>query len=200
MKYALQRLNSGSDRRPESLEKKQIMRCTTIFIASFIILLSIVTPDHIQATEQTSEPIQIEADSMESSQKESEVRFFGNVVARQADIVIYADNMTVNYEGGTKDGDNFNVKQNVKKLQASGHTKIVKDTWISTGDEMIFYADERKVLLTGNAKAWQDKNMVSGDRIILFLDEGKSVIDGGNKNNERVKAFIYPEAESAEKK
>jgi len=174
------------------------IRCC--IIALFALFSILLTEMPLSAAGDSAAPIQIEADRMESSQKENEVLFFGNVVARQADIVIYSDRMAVHYEDSRKDGDAYSVNQNVREIQATGNTKIVKEDWVSTGDHMTYFADSRKVLLTGNAKAWQDKNMVTGDRIVLYLDEGKSVIEGGTDKKERVKAFIYPENSSQPKK
>lgn len=165
-----------------------------------------------------SEPIHIEADRMESDNQQDIVVFLGHVVARQGEIVIRADKMTVNYSTPQNDRSNEayrrvddmssepredpakkpadNMTQRIKVIFAQGNVKIVKGDWVAVGNSMEYYATQRKVLLTGDAKAWQDKNMVTGDSIVLYLDEGKSIVERSGKEGKRVKAFIYPDGEA----
>lgn len=152
-----------------------------------------------QDTINTSDPIRIEADRMESSQGKNVIVFSGNVHANQDDLVINADSMTVRYHtvntgkpDDTTDVPAEGLPQQIDTITAKGKVKIVRGDWIANGDSMDFKADKRLVILSGNAKAWQDQNMVSGEKIILYLDEGKSVVERSTKEGERVKAFIYP--------
>ena len=181
-----------------------------IIITFVSLLVAILTALPCPAIEggPTSSPIQIEADRMESVQEESIVRFSGQVEAKQDDLIIHADQMTVDYvkppidsqaavTGETTGGSN---QQKINKIVAAGNVKIVQKDWVAVGNSMDYMADERKVILTGNAKAWQGKNMVAGEIIILYLDEGKSVVERSNEEGERVKALIYPASEPAEPK
>jgi lipopolysaccharide export system protein LptA len=149
----------------------------------------------------TSAPIQIEADRMESSQKENVIVFSGNVHANQNDLIINADKMTVRYTGETVLPSNTTgvpaegLSQEIDTITAQGNVKIVQGDWIANGDFMDFNADERIVILSGNAKAWQEQNMVSGEKIIIYLDEGRSVVERSTIEGARVKAFIYPKSQ-----
>ena len=145
----------------------------------------------------TSTPIQIEADRMETSQEEGTVLFSGNVQANQGNLIINADEMTVLYtkagpQPDASAGTAADLTQKIDKIMAKGNVKIVQGDWVAAGDTMDFNADDRIVILAGNAKAWQDQNMVSGEKIVLYLDEGKSVVERSTRQGERVKAFIYP--------
>jgi len=137
-------------------------------------------------------PILVEADRMVSRQQQETVLFTGHVEAKQGELVIHADEMTVHYEAQDAKQISGDTAQKIKKIMARGNVKIVKQGLVSTSDTMEFYALERKVILSGRAKAWQEKNMVTGDTIVLYLDEGKSVVESDGKTTERVKAFIYP--------
>ncbi|MEN8199426.1 MAG: lipopolysaccharide transport periplasmic protein LptA [Thermodesulfobacteriota bacterium] len=144
----------------------------------------------------TKAPITIEADRMTSLEQENSVLFSGNVDARQADVRIRTDKMTVYYTNAGK-----GEKQEVKRLKCIGNVEITKGEWLGTGREMNYLAQERKVVLNGNAKAWQDTNLVTGDTIIYYLDEGRSeVVAGkgsssgsGSKKSGRVKATLTPQ-------
>jgi len=145
----------------------------------------------------TSTPIQIEADRMETSQEEGAVLFSGNVQANQGNLIINADEMTVLYtkagvQSDTSAGTAAELTQKIDKIMAKGNVKIVQEDWVAAGDTMDFNAEDRIVVLAGNAKAWQNQNMVTGEKIVLYLDEGKSVVERSTREGERVKAFIYP--------
>lgn len=177
-----------------------------IIITFVSLLVAILTALPCPAIEggPTSSPIQIEADRMESVQEESIIRFSGHVEAKQDDLIIHADQMTVNYvkppTGSQAAATGGSGQQKINKIIAAGNVKIVQNDWVAVGNSMDYIADERKVILTGNAKAWQGKNMVAGETIILYLDEGKSVVERSKEEGERVKALIYPASEPAEPK
>ncbi len=145
------------------------------------------------------EPIHVEADRMVSQEKDSSVVFMGNVEARQGDLVIRADEMTVFYTPG-KDRENPGSSQ-VHRLVCRGNVEITRDDWLGIGRRMDYLADERKVVLTGDAKAWQGRNMVAGKTITYYLDEGRSIVEQDKtKTGGRVKAVIHPEATKKKKK
>jgi lipopolysaccharide export system protein LptA len=144
-------------------------------------------------------PITIEADHMTSLEQENNVLFSGNVDARQADVRIRSDKMTVYYTSAEE-----SQKQEVKRLKCVGNVEITKGEWLGTGKEMNYLAKERKVILSGDAKAWQDKNLITGDTIIYYLDEGRSEVvanrtsatiggESGKKKSGRVKATLTPQ-------
>jgi lipopolysaccharide export system protein LptA len=134
-------------------------------------------------------PISIEADNMSSKEKNNSVLFKGNVDAKQGDVQIRSDEMTVYYSmkknGQDKKGSNkkqANATQQVEKLICIGNVEITRAEWLGTSDKMDYLAQERQVILKGNAKAYQGQNMVSGDKIVYYIDEGRSeVIGDGNR-------------------
>lgn len=162
--------------------------------------------DAAAALDDSSEPIHIEADRMVSSDKDSAVVFIGNVDARQGNLLIRTDEMTVYYVQNNKGSGNKNTSQ-VEKLICKGNVEISQGNWLGTGDRMDYFAQDRKVILSGDAKGWQGQNMVSGKTITYFLDEGRSIVEGpatadstasknvGEKPG-RVKAVIQPESNS----
>ncbi len=126
-------------------------------------------------------PIYIEADQMTSTEKNNAVLFTGDVDAKQGDLRIRSDEMTVYYTAKNKTDDKkqTDTTQQVEKLICVGNVEITRDDWLGTSDKMTYLSEKRQVILTGNAKAWQDQNMVGGDKIIYYMDEGRSEIVGG---------------------
>ncbi len=151
-------------------------------------------PDWVFAVADQA-PISIEADQMESVRKDDAVLFTGNVEARQGDLAIHADEMTVYYQK-TSGGEVAVVadRESIRKFVARGHVKIVRLDWVATGDEVQYLSEERQVILSGNTKVRQEGNIISGDRVILFLDEGRSVMEG-SADGGRVKGIFYPSRE-----
>jgi len=123
------------------------------------------------------DPIHVEANHMTSTEKSNSVVFTGDVDAKQGDVRIRSDKMTVYYTQQKAEGEE-KVKQQVEKLICTGNVEVTRAEWLGTSKKMIYLSRERQVVLTGNAKAWQDQNMVSGDKIIYYLDEGRSEVVG----------------------
>ncbi|PHR29766.1 MAG: lipopolysaccharide transport periplasmic protein LptA [Desulfotalea sp.] len=129
-------------------------------------------------------PINIEADYMTSTENSNTVIFTGDVDAKQADVRIRSDKMTVYYspkETGAKKKNKAKQSeaQQVEKIVCVGNVEITRAEWLGTSKKMVYLSKDRQVILTGNAKAWQGQNMVSGAKIIYYLDEGRSEVVGG---------------------
>lgn len=126
-------------------------------------------------------PIHIEANHMTSTEKTNSVIFTGDVDAKQDDVRIRSDKMTVFYtpkeDKPKKKAENKKgTSQQVEKLICIGNVEITRGEWLGTSKKMVYLSKERQVILTENAKAWQGQNMVSGDKIIYYLDEGRSEV------------------------
>ncbi len=127
-------------------------------------------------------PIYVEADQMSSTEVSNSVLFTGNVDAKQGDLRIRSDKMTVYYkEADPKEAKQGNTTQRIEKLVCVGNVEITREDWLGTSQQMTYLADSRQVVLTGNAKAWQGQNMVSGEKIVYYMDEGRSEVVGGTK-------------------
>lgn len=137
-------------------------------------------------------PIHIEANRMTSTENTNSVVFTGDVDAKQGDVRIRSDEMTVFYHTLESTGKQKDKKkpaaqaekktsQQVEKLICVGNVEITRGEWLGTAKKMLYLSKERQVILTENAKAWQGQNMVSGEKIIYYLDEGRSEVIGGSK-------------------
>lgn len=130
-------------------------------------------------TAEKEPPIVVEADQMSSTEESNTVLFLGNVDAKQGDLRILSDEMTVYYlEEATAD-EEASTEQKIDKLVCVGNVELSSADWLGTSDQMIYYSGNRKVLLVGDAKAWQGENMISGEKIVYYIDEGRSEVVGG---------------------
>lgn len=126
-------------------------------------------------------PIYIEADEMSSTEKNSAVLFSGNVDAKQGDLQIRSDKMTVYYteKGKETSSEPTDAKQQIEKLICTGNVEITRSDWLGTAEKMTYLAKKEQVILNGNAKAWQGQNVVTGEKIIYYMKEGRSEVVGG---------------------
>lgn len=133
------------------------------------------------ATSDKKGPVTVDADSLESMQKEGLSVFKGHVVARQNNSVQYADRMEVYTDGKT---------DRIERVVSTGNVRIItRDCRMGTAGRSEYYDAEQRVVLIGNARVWRDADVVTGERITIFLAEDRSLVEGGKQ--ERVKAIFY---------
>ncbi len=142
-----------------------------------------------------NQPVNISSDALEYSNKDNSAIFRGNVVARQGDMVMFADQMEATYAG--KSGEK-NERGGIKELTATGNVKIIQGERIATGQKIVFYGDEQKIVATGNPRVWQGDNVIVGSKITVYLKQDRSVVEGTNQD--RVSATIYPKEKTGKKK
>ena len=160
------------------------------FILGACLAASLFLGGAVTARGAADAPIHIEANRMTSTEKTNSVVFSGDVDAKQADVRIRSDEMTVYYTAPAADNpknqqEKKKTAQQVEKLICLGNVELTRGEWLGTAKKMVYLSKERQVILTDNAKAWQGQNMVSGDKIIYYLDEGRSEVIG-NKTSPSV--------------
>jgi lipopolysaccharide export system protein LptA len=149
------------------------------YISAVLLLTFCVCSLPAIGTAEKEPPIVVEADQMSSTEESNTVLFLGNVDAKQGDLRILSDEMTVYYlEEATSDKE-ASTEQKIDKLVCVGNVELSSADWLGTSDQMIYYSGNRKVLLVGDAKAWQGENMISGEKIVYYIDEGRSEVVGG---------------------
>lgn len=131
-----------------------------------------------------SQPIDITSDIVEALWKENLIIFKGNVVARQKDIVIYADSLeAVIIEDG----------KGIDRATAGGNVKIQQGVRVANCQKAIFYNRDQKMVLTGEARVVDGDNAVSGDEIIFDIEKNRVEVRGGQSG--RGKAKVLPGGE-----
>jgi lipopolysaccharide export system protein LptA len=126
-------------------------------------------------------PIDIVSDTVEANQKQNFVVFKGNVIAKQEDITLYSNLLTIHYSPEAK---------TIKTVVAEGNVKIVQVERRATGQKATFHHEENKMVLEGDAVVREGENVVRGERVIYYVDEERSVVEGGKGS--RVSTTITP--------
>lgn len=129
-----------------------------------------------------SEPLQIDARSMDLRGSDNVVVFQGDVVARQGVLTLHADRVEVTADPKSRE---------IRSVRANGRVRLNKDEVVASGEQADYDATKGVAVLTGSPKVWRGKDVVTGDRITLYLAEDRSVVEGA-------KAIIYPPAKGQE--
>lgn len=151
-----------------------------------ILLLTVLLPvgpalAQESAPDFSREPIQITADRLEADDARHRVTFLGDVVARQGDVVIYAQQMDVLYQEESRE---------VERVEALRDVRIVQGTKVATGDKGVFYRAEGRLVLTGSPRVHQGEDFVEGDEVTVFLNEERSIVS--SEGGSRVNAIFHP--------
>jgi lipopolysaccharide export system protein LptA len=138
-------------------------------------------PGKMQWVDQR-QPINITSDQVETYTKENRVIFKGSVIARQKDIVIYADSI---------EAIMVNEGKGIERVIASGNVKVQQGPRVANCQRAVFHNPEQKVLLTGDPKVWEGESMVSGEEIVFDIAQNRVEVKGGL--TQRGKAKVYPD-------
>ena len=123
-------------------------------------------------------PIDITSDRVEAFSKENLIVFKGNVIARQKDMVIYADSIeAVIIEDG----------KGIEKVTAGGNVKVQQGLRLANCRQAVFYNLDRKVVLKGDSKVWEGDTFVSGDEIVFDIEKNQFEVKGGEGGRGKAK-------------
>jgi lipopolysaccharide export system protein LptA len=148
----------------------------------------------------TSQPIEINADSLEVQQDRQIAIFTGNVDAVQGEMRLRADTLRVHYRGG--DGNQGEVEGDVgatiSRIDADGNVFISSPRETAEGSQGLYDVEKGVITLIGSVVLTRGDNVIRGDRVVLDLATGRSrmesVAPGGAQ--ERVRALFVPPKKS----
>lgn len=152
----------------------------------------------------TKEPIKIDADRLDVFEREGKAVFAGNVVAVQGDTTMRCSTLTVFYEQQRAQGGNRAAApapaggaqgDAIRKIDCKGPVTVVQKDQIATGDNAVFDRAANKVLLDGNVALSQGKNVTKGEKLVYDLNTGIANVE--TKPGGRVRALFVPGEQNA---
>lgn len=163
----------------------------------FLLCIAISVELAIASSEDTQQPITIEADRAVLDEKKQTSTYTGNVILRQGGIEVKADTVTVYTTEGRlqrviAEGDPVHYQQQQKN-----------DSDIrGVSQRMEYESESNRVLLLDGAELWQGGNRFSGKRI-QFDPEQEKVIATGDPNgaeseSKRVQITLQPQSSKAQ--
>ena len=168
----------------------------TALTAVLLLLLCIVHPNMALAVDKknsdtdrfdNSAPIEIEADSAEQNEALGIITYRGNVVIKQAGLLINADKVSIESKRGGEDNE-----RSLQQITATGlpakfsHSSPVDNQVVNAEAEKIFFEVNKSLInLSRNARLVQNKSSVSGDQIEYLIEQrrvkARSLGDGGDR-------------------
>ena len=133
------------------------------------------------AAADSDQPLEITSSQLEVFQEERTSVFSGDVVARQGEMTLYTDQLTVV----------FDDQNDVSRVEAAGNVRIDEPLRNERGNHAVFDRGADTLILSGNAEVVQGENRIAGDEITLFIGQNRSVVR--SKDTGRVRAVILPE-------
>lgn len=134
-------------------------------------------------------PIDITSDTVEGDQKQNVVTFKGNVIAKQGDSTLFANQLTLYYDPESK---------KLIEIVATGNVKVTQGDRRASGQRAIFYQNENKIVLEGEVVIREGDNVIRGEKVVYLIEEEKSYFEGGKGG--RVTTTIVPLPREEKKK
>ncbi|MBN2331606.1 MAG: outer membrane protein assembly factor BamD [Deltaproteobacteria bacterium] len=124
------------------------------------------------------EPLEIISDWTEANRQQGTITFGGKVIAKQRDMVLYADQVTNYFDLETRE---------LLRAVATGNVKLSQADKFATCEQATLEQARRTVMLEGNAVMWQGNNRVTGERILIYLNSNQAEVFGSEQQKARVK-------------
>jgi lipopolysaccharide export system protein LptA len=120
-------------------------------------------------------PVDVTADRIEVQDRADRAIFSGNVHAKQAELTLDTQRLTIAYSGGQSN----NGGPQIRRLDAAGGVVVRSPSEIARGEFGIYDLDRKLITLIGNVQLNRGTNQVNGSRLVIDLDTGRAVVDGG---------------------
>ncbi len=171
-------------------------------------------------SENSSDPIDIEADLLTVYDAKKKATFKGNVKVVQGATTLLAAELDVYYIGGTekftgeeaevisaadkgaKPDEKEGPEAQISKIEARGSVVIkTADDQTTTSDWALYDVSSQLVTVGGNVVLSQGQNVLKGDQLIIDLKTGESRFEntGASGTGGRVRALFMPSQGNATK-
>jgi lipopolysaccharide export system protein LptA len=127
--------------------------------------------------QDTSLPVEIEADQLAVDQATGIATFSGNVLIGQGEMRISAGKVLVEYAS-----ENGNSAGKIARLVATGGVTMVNGGEAAEAQNAEYTIDSGKIVMTGNVILTQGQNALSSGRLVVDLKSGTGVMDGRVKS------------------
>lgn len=120
--------------------------------------------------QDTSLPVQVDAESLTVEQADGTATFTGNVRVAQGEMRLSAATVRVEY---APDG------KAIARLHAGGGVTLANAADAAEAREAVYTIAEGRVVMTGDVLLTQGKSAISGQKLVIDLKAGTGVMEGG---------------------
>lgn len=145
----------------------------------------------------SSQPIEITADSLEVLQERQAAVFSGKVEAVQGNVTLRSDRMTVFYNQQDKSAS----QNQISRIKVEGHVQLSTPEETVRGSSGVYDVDKELIQMSGGVELSRGGNIVQGSALEYDVKSGQSRVisaagtapDGSVTKPGRVKALFVPE-------
>jgi len=161
------RCNTKRELKTGKVSEMTMRKTTSIFTTALAVSAIFAAPAMAQFAGNSGAPITIDADD---SRLEGGLAIFsGQVDARQGDVRILTDEMTIT--GRQNGGSGINSAMgDIEKIVAVGNFYYITPTQEVRGERGVYTQADNNFTVTGDVILLQDDSVVTGDKLIYNLD------------------------------
>ena len=163
---------------------------TTYKYTCLLCIAFLCTSNALALTDDSSKPINIQADSAEINDATGVSTYKGNVIITQGSMHLTGDIVVLE-----------TANKKVKKIIAEGKLSTFKQKTDdgrlinAEAEKMVYSITGNKIILTNNAKLTEAGNTFASDSITFYTD--KEIVKAGSASgNDRVNITVFPETEN----
>lgn len=128
-------------------------------------------------SQESDDPIEIEADNLEVLDAQNVAIFRGNVEVVQGTATLSTRELRVHYQSGGEGAIGPTSNQGLRLLEAFGAVEIRSEDQYAAGDEARFDFITEIITLTGSVILQQGENLVRGQQLVVDLNTRESRLD-----------------------
>lgn len=150
----------------------------------------------------SNEPIEIVSNKMEAFQEKRMIVFSGDALAKQGDITVKTDRLTVYYKkaedkAGSAGNREIPEGGELDRIEAKGNVVITQKDLSATAEEAIYSHDSATFVMTGQPVLKQANNTVSGCKVFIYVNENRGeVVKCDGEDTQRVTAIIHTQGKN----
>lgn len=156
-------------------------------VAAIFLTLVLCNSSLLALTDDSTQPINIQADSAEINDVTGISTYRGNVTITQGSTVLTGDIVILE-----------TANKKVQKIISEGNLSTFKQTTDdgrkvdAEAEKMVYSITGSKIVLTKNAKLTEAGNTFASDKITFYTDK-EIVTAGSSTGNDRVNITVFPE-------
>lgn len=125
--------------------------------------------DFTGMTQDTTLPVNVEADSLAVNNTDGSAVFTGNVDVTQGEMRLTAAEVKVEYGADGK---------GISKLHATGGVTLANPSDAAKAQEAVYTIDSGTVVMTGDVLLTQGDSTMAGQKLTIHLKDGTGVMEG----------------------
>ena len=170
------------------------LRRAALLAPAFIVVAALASGGVAQDTiiggdHDSSQPIEITADTLEVRQPDNVAIFRGDVDAVQGTMLLHADMLVVYYREAEEGEENLGIS----RIDAEGNVFVSSPEETAQGQRGVYDVDNARIDLAGGVILTRGDNIIEGDTLQMDLEAGRShVKSDGQESSARVRGLFVP--------